>query len=281
MPKVSIGVPVYNGAQSLHECLTVLQNQTLADIEVLIFDNASTDATAEIAKEFAANDPRFKYQRQLETKSAGDNFLDCLAAAQAPYFMWRAHDDLSSLNYAEHLASILDQDRDAILAVSGGTWMDLVANHEKKWVALDTVGTTPFVKLLSQSRWLSSYWWYGMYRTGELRREVERHWHWPLFHFDMIFLVHLVSTGRIACRPGAMFYFRRIAPKHTPYPTDLDTLERMARLGLSRINDNIGKFDLPWHQKMIVRVMFVRMVDRKVVRFKKLLKAKVQPRRAS
>src|SRR3546814_6530691 len=52
MASVTIGVPVYNGAATLRECLECLRNQTFRDIEVLISDNASSDNIAAIAQEF-------------------------------------------------------------------------------------------------------------------------------------------------------------------------------------------------------------------------------------
>ena len=67
-PAVSVGVPVYNGARFLQDCLECLRSQTFSDIEVLIFDNASTDGTEAIARDFVARDPRFSYFRQSANK---------------------------------------------------------------------------------------------------------------------------------------------------------------------------------------------------------------------
>jgi glycosyltransferase involved in cell wall biosynthesis len=106
-PTVSVGVPVYNGAQWLEASLTCLRDQTYRDIEVLIYDNCSDDATPEIAQRFCAEDARFRYFRQPENKGALRNFLDVLEAAKSPYFMWRAADDTSDLNYIEELLGLL------------------------------------------------------------------------------------------------------------------------------------------------------------------------------
>ena len=50
MAQVTVGVPVYNGADFLEKSLACLRDQTYRDIEVLIFDNCSEDATGEIAQ---------------------------------------------------------------------------------------------------------------------------------------------------------------------------------------------------------------------------------------
>ena len=117
-PAVSVGVPVHNGARFLRNCLECLRLQTFSGIEVLIFDNASTDATEAIARDFVARDPRFSYFRQTENKGPVKNFADVLQVARRPYFLWRAADDLSDLNYVEVLHGLLAQRPDKDLAVS-------------------------------------------------------------------------------------------------------------------------------------------------------------------
>ncbi|MGO8780591.1 MAG: glycosyltransferase family 2 protein, partial [Rhodomicrobium sp.] len=107
MAQVTVGVPVYNGANYLEKCLTCLRDQTYRDIEVLIYDNCSEDATGEIAQRFCAADPRFRYFRQPENRGVLANFLGALEAARSPFFMWRAADDTSDLNYIETLLALL------------------------------------------------------------------------------------------------------------------------------------------------------------------------------
>src|SRR6266511_1519680 len=52
-PRLTIGVPVYNGGSLLSEMLQSLVRQTFTDFEIVISDNASTDDTSEIALRFA------------------------------------------------------------------------------------------------------------------------------------------------------------------------------------------------------------------------------------
>ncbi|HEX7652970.1 MAG TPA: glycosyltransferase [Verrucomicrobiae bacterium] len=60
-PLVSLCVPTYNGAAHLAACLDSLTAQTFRDFEVIITDDASTDGTPDLAREFAARDPRFVF----------------------------------------------------------------------------------------------------------------------------------------------------------------------------------------------------------------------------
>src|SRR2546422_9844275 len=73
-PRVSVGMPVYNGERYLAEAVDSLLAQTYEDFEVIICDNASTDRTGEIARSYAARDTRVRYARNEKNLGAGGNF---------------------------------------------------------------------------------------------------------------------------------------------------------------------------------------------------------------
>jgi len=98
-PLVSIGMPVYNGARYIREALDSLLGQTFTDFELIISDNASTDNTEAICREYAAKDERIRYIRQPHNLGASANFKFVLDEALGEYFMWAAHDDKWSSNY--------------------------------------------------------------------------------------------------------------------------------------------------------------------------------------
>ena len=100
-PKVSIGMPVYNGEKYLRRSLSALVSQSFLDFELIISDNASTDNTSDICLEFSAKDNRIKYFRQTENIGAWRNFKYVLDEAQAEYFMWSAADDIRSLDFVD------------------------------------------------------------------------------------------------------------------------------------------------------------------------------------
>jgi glycosyltransferase involved in cell wall biosynthesis len=107
-PKVSIGVPVYNGALTLRSTMDTLLMQTFADFEIVVSDNASTDATAAICAEYAARDRRVRIVRQPHNLGPEPNFKFVLDEARAPYFMWSAADDFHSPDYIEENVNFLD-----------------------------------------------------------------------------------------------------------------------------------------------------------------------------
>jgi glycosyltransferase involved in cell wall biosynthesis len=114
IPKVSIGVPVYNGAATLGPMLDALLAQTFRDFEIVISDNASTDATAAICADFAARDVRVRVVRQKCNIGPERNFKYVLQQARAPYFMWSAADDFRSSDYLEENVRFLDAHPDYV-----------------------------------------------------------------------------------------------------------------------------------------------------------------------
>ncbi len=107
MPLITVGVPATTKPSFSRKSLEALRVQTFTDFEVLIFDNASTDTTPEIAATFASRDPRFHHIRQPYNKGEFRNYYEAVQAASSPYFMWRACDDRCDPNYLEELAGLL------------------------------------------------------------------------------------------------------------------------------------------------------------------------------
>ena len=93
LPLVSIGLPVYNGAPWVRGALRSLLAQDYPHFELLVSDNASTDETGSICREFADRDPRVRYERNDTNLGAWRNFLRVLERANGTHFMWAAHDD--------------------------------------------------------------------------------------------------------------------------------------------------------------------------------------------
>lgn len=98
-PAVSIGMPVYNGEKYLREALDTLLSQSYKDFELIISDNASTDATAIICKEYADKDPRIRYVKQTVNLGALANFTFVRDVARGEFFMWAAGDDKWDSNW--------------------------------------------------------------------------------------------------------------------------------------------------------------------------------------
>lgn len=108
-PKVSIGIPTYNRSGSLMRTLNSVFNQTYQNLEIIISDNASTDATQKMCQEFCEADKRIKYIRQPYNRGANANFVAVLSHATGNYFMWLGDDDWIDKAYIYECLKILTE----------------------------------------------------------------------------------------------------------------------------------------------------------------------------
>lgn len=115
-PRISVGLPVYNGAEYLAQTMEALLGQTLADFELIVCDNASTDATAAVAQTFVARDSRVRYVRNEVNIGLAGNYRRALALAQGDYFRWHAADDLVAPTALAECAAVLDREAGVVLA---------------------------------------------------------------------------------------------------------------------------------------------------------------------
>jgi glycosyltransferase involved in cell wall biosynthesis len=92
-PRVSIGLPVYNGEKYLPNTLTRLTEQDFEDFELIISDNASTDRTPDICRTFAERDPRVRYVRNATNIGLAANHNRTVELSRGHLFKWAAHDD--------------------------------------------------------------------------------------------------------------------------------------------------------------------------------------------
>jgi glycosyltransferase involved in cell wall biosynthesis len=114
-PRVSIGLPVYNGEEFISEALDSLLNQSFCDFELIISDNASTDRTENICQDYAHKDKRIRYFRNQRNVGMFRNFNRVLELSRGEYFKWAAHDDICSPRFLEECVRALDSDQSVIL----------------------------------------------------------------------------------------------------------------------------------------------------------------------
>lgn len=115
-PRVSIGLPVYNGERFLRESLESLLGQTYSDFELIISDNASTDDTPDICQAFAEKDPRIRYHRTEENAGCAANYARAFHLSSGEYFKWAAADDVCLPDHLSRCVEVLDRDPTVVLA---------------------------------------------------------------------------------------------------------------------------------------------------------------------
>jgi glycosyltransferase involved in cell wall biosynthesis len=114
-PRVTIGLPVFNGENYLQEALGSLLAQTYSDFELIVSDNASTDRTEDICRAYAAKDPRIRYFRNETNLGAMKNYNRVFELSLGDYFKWAAHDDLCAPEFLRRCVTVLEQNPSVVL----------------------------------------------------------------------------------------------------------------------------------------------------------------------
>ena len=123
-PRVSIGVPVFNGARYLAATLDSILAQTFADFEVIISDNASTDRTPEICALYQRRDSRIRYYRNDVNLGSARNFDRTVDLATGEYFKCANADDLCEPTLVAECVAVLDAHPEVVLCYGRTTLID-------------------------------------------------------------------------------------------------------------------------------------------------------------
>jgi glycosyltransferase involved in cell wall biosynthesis len=108
-PLCSVCIPVFNGRDTIAYCLDSVLAQTCKDLEICVSDNASTDGTADILRNYAAQHARLRVQAQPSNIGAAANFDAVRKMARGKYFMWLGSDDRICPSYIEKLVGELEK----------------------------------------------------------------------------------------------------------------------------------------------------------------------------
>ena len=123
-PPVSIGLPVYNGANYLEEALESILAQTYTNIELILCDNCSTDSTPEICRKYASRDRRVRYYRNERNLGSIPNFNQTFSLSTGVYFKWAAHDDVLEKDYVKDCLAAMEENTQAVLCQSLVQYID-------------------------------------------------------------------------------------------------------------------------------------------------------------
>ena len=215
-PKVSIGMPVYNGEEYLRGALDSILDQTFGDFEVVISDNASEDGTREICESYAARDARVRYYRADRNRGAAWNYNTVVAKARGTYFKWAAHDDWIDPTYVERCVEEFEAGGDGVSLVYPRTILVCEDPAEREFYGgervryqdrLDTRSDDPVRRLCHVAMHLDlCNAVMGMFLTELLRQtQLIR----PFAGSDVLLLSEISLLGEIHEIPEYLFYRRR------------------------------------------------------------------------
>ena len=95
-PLISVIMPLYNAERFVGESIENVLRQTVGDFELIVIDDASTDASAEIARAYAAKDNRIVLMHNELNSGAARTRNRALDAARGKFITFMDADDLCS-----------------------------------------------------------------------------------------------------------------------------------------------------------------------------------------
>lgn len=217
-PRVSIGLPVYNGEAYLAQALDSLLTQTYRDFEIVISDNGSRDGTETICTEYAQRDKRIRYFREDCNRGVSWNFNRVFELSRGEYFKWAAGDDVCAPTFLSRCVDVLDMDRSVVcchtktrkIDKSGRQLAHLpdptdggIAHSTKRRDASSHREYRRFLDVLLSTGWGARC--SGLIRSDCLRRTrlIEPHYGW-----DKVLMGELSLMGRFHDVPEVLFFQR-------------------------------------------------------------------------
>lgn len=209
LPLVTIGVPVYNGAEHLRLTLNSLLEQDYPRIEILISDNASTDDTSQIAREYERTYPNIRYHRHPENLGSAVNFTTLTEMARGKYFMWAATHDKWTSSIISRAVEVMEQDRTIVVSYAVPYW--LTADGLEVPIDTTLVDTRSSSKL---TRFVTTIWSltacpqiYGVHRLESIRKMMPCR---KMFGPDTFILARLSCMGSFAVLHDQKFFLRQL-----------------------------------------------------------------------
>ena len=210
-PRVSIGLPVYNGERYIAETLSSLLAQTFQDFEVIISDNASDDRTEHICRRYAGEDSRIRYVRNQTNVGAPRNYRHAFELSSGEYFRWANSDDVFSPLSIARCVEVLDREPSTVLAYPKTKLIDergeVIAEYEDNLNLQQDRASDRFIQLFARLRKVNVI--YGLMRSDALQKTA------LIGHFigaDTTLLAELSLYGKFWEIPEFLFY-RRMHPR--------------------------------------------------------------------
>ena len=208
-PRVTVGLPVFNGQEHIRAAIDSILAQTFTDFELVVCDNASTDATADIVADYASRDSRVRHHRNASNIGLIANFNLSFNLSRSTYFKWAAVDDLCAPSLLENCVRVLDSEPDVVLCHSRtdiiGADGSVLYAHPHDGLRTDALEPSArFSELIQHYHWCVAQ--FGVIRSSALGGDAPFRRH-P--HADRVLLAQLALQGPFRELPETLFFFRR------------------------------------------------------------------------
>jgi glycosyltransferase involved in cell wall biosynthesis len=233
VPPVSVGMPVYNGEAFLVRALESVLAQTYTEFELIISDNASTDATPDILRDYAARDARIRYIRQAENIGVGKNHAFVAKHARGHLFKWVCADDELAPTLLADCVKVLQDDPEVVLCCGRTQLIDMASNRLDVYGDhFDALSADPLerYRIVRKQLKLCTSILAGVMRVDALKR-CGYMANYP--HSDRVLMAGLALQGKLVLLPQVLFYYRWGRTVATPLKTRLE-LTQSFRPGAKR-----------------------------------------------
>lgn len=207
-PLVSVALPVYNGQQFLATAIESVLGQTLGNLDLIISDNASTDATGEIAARYVQMDRRVRYLRHAHNLGVNRNWNFVAQQARGKYLKWLSASDYLAPELLAACVDCLEADLTAVLCFPHTQQVD--AQGRTLGVFSDDFevrSTDPIERFLEVASRLCINSPMG---AGLIRRDIA-HAVLPLGNYpgaDLVLMAKIALYGCFMLVPEVLFYRR-------------------------------------------------------------------------
>ena len=206
-PLVSVVIPCYNYARYLPEAVASVTSQEGVELDVIIVDDASTDASPQVARELAAGDKRIRVVLHDQNLGHIASYNDGLSRVQGEYVVLLSADDLLAPGSLARSTALMETHPD----------VGLVYGYAQEF--RDTVPPTA-ERGPSWSLWTGDEWTRVMCRRGS----------------------NIIVNPEAVLRRSVMDRLRGYRPD-MPHSADMELWLRAAELGsVGRVNGNVQAF---------------------------------------
>jgi len=213
-PKLTIGLPVYNGAEFIHNAINSLLKQSYTSFKLIISDNASTDQTESICQNFVRLDRRIKYIRQETNRGLLWNSNYVVQLADTEYFMWAPADDVWHPEFVQRNLMFLEKNPSFVGSISEvelfyESWREkdferfkkiqskqkyqlvhpLVGDYEEKVRLIFASGNFEYIS--------------AIYRTKYLKKSMIKR---IFLSWEVPFVLKILKYGNLNVEEGVMLY---------------------------------------------------------------------------
>lgn len=207
IPAVSIGMPAYNSAGTIRSALDSLLAQTFTDFELIVSDNASTDATWAIIEEYMQRDVRVRGIRQPHNIGANANYSAVFGAARGRWFKWASSNDWCAPTFLQCCVERLDAEPGTVLVAPRARLFETAVDDFSEYRGdIACTQASPAERFIHAGTHLAlNNVMNGVVRRDALSRTrlIE---HYP--GADVVLVGHLALMGRIVQLPEPLFYRR-------------------------------------------------------------------------